>query len=152
MTGFEIGEFPATDSVDKKIVGLLIQRFGSAAEFSAELFQLTDIHERTISRLANRTHDLDHGTLHDKQVGCHYGGFCCDGQRTGLPSDNPVLYLATMEARAEHGHYSERCEKYDVVPKWKLFPQGVVHGSEDDKQYASESIDCAGILVGDPRG
>jgi hypothetical protein len=48
MTGLEIGEFPATDSVDKKIVGLLIQRFGSAAKSSAELFQLTDIHERTV--------------------------------------------------------------------------------------------------------
>jgi hypothetical protein len=48
MTGLEIGEFPATDSVDKKIVGLLIQRFGSAVESSAELLQLTDIHERTV--------------------------------------------------------------------------------------------------------
>jgi hypothetical protein len=48
MTGFEIGEFPATDSVDKKIVWLLIQRFGSAAKSSAKLFQLTDIHERTV--------------------------------------------------------------------------------------------------------
>jgi len=84
--------------------------------------------------------------------GCHYGRFCCDGQRARLTSDNPVLYLATIESRAEHGHYSERCEKYGVVPKWRLFPQAVVHGSEGNKLYASESIDCAGILVGDPRG
>jgi hypothetical protein len=54
MTGLEIREFPATDSVDKKIVGLLIQRFGSAAKASAELFQLTDIHECTSPRLTNQ--------------------------------------------------------------------------------------------------
>jgi hypothetical protein len=68
MTGFEIGEFSATDSVDKKIIGLLIQRFGSAAKASAELLQLTDIHERTGPRLTNGTREEDHGTLPDKQI------------------------------------------------------------------------------------
>jgi hypothetical protein len=68
MTGLEIGEFPATDSVDKKIIWLLIQRFGSTVKSSAELFQLTDIHERTRPRLTNGTHDQDHGTPPDKQI------------------------------------------------------------------------------------
>src|SRR4029078_3048974 len=83
--------------------------------------------------------------------GRHYGRFCCDGQRNRLTRDNPALHLATIESRAEQGHYCERCEKYDVVPKWKLFPQRVSHGGEDKKQYSSESIGGAEILVSDPR-
>ena len=65
---------------------------------------------------------------------CHYGRFCCDAQRTRLTSNNPVLYLATIESRAEHGHYSKRSEKYGVVPERKFFPQGEVHGNEGHYQ------------------
>ena len=48
MTGFEIGEFLATDGVDKKIVGLLIQIFGGTGKSATELFQLRDVHDRTM--------------------------------------------------------------------------------------------------------
>jgi hypothetical protein len=47
MTGFEIGEFLATDSIDKKIVGLAIQGFGGTRKSATELFELLDVHEYT---------------------------------------------------------------------------------------------------------
>src|SRR6266567_166056 len=51
MTSFEIGEFLATDSVDKKIVRLLIQSLGGTRKSATELFQLRDVHERTRHQL-----------------------------------------------------------------------------------------------------
>src|SRR5206468_2375662 len=46
LTGFEIGEFPATNRVDKKIVGLPIRSFGGTRKSATEGFQLRDVHER----------------------------------------------------------------------------------------------------------
>ena len=49
--GFEISEFLATDRVDKKIVWLLIQRFGGTRKSMTKTFQLPDVHERINRRL-----------------------------------------------------------------------------------------------------
>jgi GTP-binding protein LepA len=51
MTGFEIGEFPATHSVDEKIVGLPMQGFGGPGKPATELFHFRNVHERTGKRL-----------------------------------------------------------------------------------------------------
>jgi hypothetical protein len=53
LTGFEIGEFPTTHSVDKKIVGLFIQSFGGTRKPATKGFKLRDVHERTNRRLTN---------------------------------------------------------------------------------------------------
>jgi hypothetical protein len=50
MTRLEVGEFPATDSVNKKIVGLVVQSFDGARKSATEFFQLSDVHERTTPR------------------------------------------------------------------------------------------------------
>jgi hypothetical protein len=64
-TGFEIGEFVATDSIDKKIVRLLVQSFGGTGKSATESFELQDVHECSSRRLRSlplmRRYGLDCG-------------------------------------------------------------------------------------------
>jgi hypothetical protein len=45
MTGFEIGEFPAADRIDKKIVRVSIESFDGTGKSATEFFELRYVHE-----------------------------------------------------------------------------------------------------------
>jgi hypothetical protein len=55
FTGLEIGEFPAAHRVDKKIVGLLIQRFGGSRNPATKRSQLRDVHGSWVFPSGTRT-------------------------------------------------------------------------------------------------
>jgi len=46
--GFEIGEFLASDRVDKNIARLTVQSFSGPGKPATKLFKLPGIHERTV--------------------------------------------------------------------------------------------------------
>ena len=50
VAGFEVGKCLATDRVDKNIARLAVQRFVGPGKPATELFELSDIHKRSLAR------------------------------------------------------------------------------------------------------
>src|SRR4030095_1693072 len=60
-------------------------------------------------------------------------------------------FIAANEHRTQRCHHDERCKKYDVIPKRKLFPQAVMHRNEHDHQDHRKGGDRAAASTCDPR-